>query len=138
MDNRAPFPSVEANAHRRRESPGLSLAVGSLLERRDELKAEIDALLEEHRVACEQVPDAENRHKRLEAEAYLRAEGKPVEERKRLALLSESVQVAAGDLSDALSARRIAEKALHAKEKDLECLTALAHAHNRELKVLEG
>ena len=137
MDHRAPFPSVEENANRSREETRLSLAIGSLLERRDQIKALIDPLLEEHELACRQVADAEGKFIEAEARAYLDAKG-PVEERKRKARLVEAVAVAASDMAEAKMMKRITEKALHVREKDLDCLTALAHSHNRELKVFEG
>lgn len=88
-------------------------------------------------MACEQCALAEVAHKGAEAKAYLKADG-PVEERKRRAALATDVMVAYSDLCEAKMARRITEKAMHVREEELGVLTALCHAHNREVKVLEG
>lgn len=137
MGDESPFPSNVEAGTRVREKTRLSLAVGDLLARRDHIAQMLEPLLEEHRTACTQVAEAEHRHAKAEAEAYLNATG-PVEERKRRALLDPVALDSMSDLGEARMARRICEKAMRVREKDLDVLTALAHAHNREIKVLEG
>jgi hypothetical protein len=131
------FPGLTRPREGGRQETRLSLAVGSLVERRDQVKALVDPMLDEHRIACEQVADAEYRHEQAEAKAFTQVDG-AMELRKRLAILDEEVAKASSDLWEAKMMRRITEKALHVREKDLEFLTAAAHAHNRELKVLGG
>lgn len=137
MGDETPFPSAVEASSRIRQDTRLSLAVGDLLARRDAIDAVLKPLLDEHREACERIAIVEEDHKRAEATAYLHATG-PVESCKRQAILDPAVREAAEDLAMARMSRRITEKALRVREKDLDCLTALAHAHNRELKVLEG
>lgn len=115
--------------------PDLSPALLELLHRRDELKRLIDRGICEYKTAAESEANLNTQHEREFAEAYLKAEG-PVKERECRAKLETMTSYSA--LQVAIALRRSAKAAVDARQKDLDALSALAHAHNREIRVLGG
>ena len=111
----------------------ISPTIAELIKRRDQLQVLIDDRLVMHRQANENEAELESEFKKAWSRAFLRADGSVRERECRADLETEALH---RRLLDARALRRSASECLKAWESDIDCITALAHLANRELRVL--
>lgn len=115
--------------------PDLSPALLEILHRRDEVARQLEEALHEYRSSNESEAILNAQYEREFAEAFLRGEGTQKDRECQAKLAAKDTYQA---LQMAIAIRRSGRGALDAHGKDMDALSAMAHAHNREMKVLGG
>lgn len=115
--------------------PTLSPALLEIMRRRKDTRERAENLHQVHQTACEREGELKWKLEQEHAKAYTAATGTN-EDRKQAAIIATSR--VRQEYYEALGVKRYAKAAIDSLDKDAELLTAALHAHNRELKTLEG